>query len=152
MACLAEDGMLIVDPGALVKSDEELRAIRVRPAGSHPQQPTVCVAQPAMELVLEVAAVDRISAGACARRITCLRHKILDDAMENAAIIVALEAKLDEVAAGERSLLAPELHVKGPDRRVQYHLAFGRGLRGVDSEGRHDSAAAQKNAVKVVPG
>ena len=66
-------------------------------------------AQPAVELVLEGGAVDGLAAGARAGRVACLRHELMDHAVDDDTVVVALHAELHEVAAGERRLLGPEL-------------------------------------------
>ncbi len=45
------------------------------------------------------------------------------EAMEDGLVVVALHAQLDEVAAGQRALPAPQLNVQIPKRRVQQHFA-----------------------------
>ena len=42
--------------------------------------------------------------------------------MEDGAVVVALEAELDEVAGRLRGLLEPELDVQGAHRRPHHHL------------------------------
>ena len=48
----------------------------------------------------------RTSAGAGG--VAALNEEVLDDAVEEGAVVVALEAELDEVAARQRTLLGPE--------------------------------------------
>ena len=80
-------------------------------------------AQPAVEFILEmVSRVDGLAAFARARRITSLGHELVDDPVEEAAIVVALEAKLHKISAGQWCLLWPQLDVERADRRVQHDL------------------------------
>ena len=130
--------MLAIEPLAAVERQEELRRVRVGPCRGHGEQPAVREAQAAVVLILEGLAVGGLAALAGARRVAGLRHEVLDDAVEDAAVVVALEAELHKVAAGERRLLGPELHVERTNAGVQYDLALGRRLVRVDGQRRHD--------------
>ena len=81
-----------------------------------------------MELILEATTVDRFATVASASRVAALHHKVLDDAMEDGAVVVALEAQLHKVATRLGRLLGPQLDIQRTDRGVQYELAGGRWL------------------------
>ena len=54
--------------------------------------------------------------------VTALDEEGLDDAVEDGAIVVALEAELYEVAGRLRGLLGPQLDVQWAHRRPDHHL------------------------------
>lgn len=54
--------------------------------------------------------------------VTTLDEEGLDDAVEDGAVVVALDAELDEVADGLGGFLGPELDVEWPHRRLHHHL------------------------------
>ena len=64
-----------------------------------------------MELVFKRFAriVAALPAGTGASGVTALDDKAGDQAVENGAVIVSIQAKLEKVAAGERGLLSEEL-------------------------------------------
>mmetsp|Transcript_23028 Transcript_23028/g.73710 ORF Transcript_23028/g.73710 Transcript_23028/m.73710 type:complete len:222 (-) Transcript_23028:2-667(-) len=141
---LAKDGVLVVKPLAPVEREEELRLVGVGAAARHPEQAAVCEANALVRLVLELATLvlvlgrqRALAALARACRVAGLRHEVLNHAVEDAAIVVALHAELHEVAARERRLFAPQLDIERPEARVQDDLAAGRRLVGVDGERRH---------------
>ena len=84
---LSKDGVLVVEPLAPVEREEELGLVGVRAAARHPEQPAVREAQPAVELVLEVAAVDGLATAARAGRVARLRHEVLDHAVKLRALV-----------------------------------------------------------------
>jgi methylaspartate ammonia-lyase len=53
----------------------------------------------------------------------CVNGRTLHDAVEYGVVIVALHAELQEVAACQRRLLAPEFNVNVSVRRDKQHLA-----------------------------
>jgi hypothetical protein len=55
--------------------------------------------QAAVELALERPAVDRFASLACAGGVTSLDNEVLDDAVEDGVIVVALHAELRKVSA-----------------------------------------------------
>ncbi len=61
-------------------------------------------AQARVELVREGAAVDGLAAGARAGGVAALREEAVDDAVEDAAIVVALQAQLHKVAHRLRTI------------------------------------------------
>lgn len=58
-------------------------------------------------------------------------EEVLDDAVEEGAVVVALEAELHEVARRLGGLLGPQLDIEGAGRRLHHHLALRRGLKHV---------------------
>ena len=85
----AEDGVLVVEPRARRRRDEELRAVGVGAGVGHREGEGAVVAQRAVELVLELVAPDGGAAGAVAERVARLAHEPLDDAVEDDAVVVA---------------------------------------------------------------
>lgn len=79
-------------------------------------------AQTGVELVGEDGAVDAPAAGAGAGGIAALDEEGFDDAVEEGAVVVALEAELDEVADRLGRLLRPQLDVQGAVAGVDHHL------------------------------
>ena len=61
-----------------------------------------------------------------------MNHEAADDAVEDAVVVVALQAQLHEVSARQRRLLRPQLHFQLPVRRLQHNLPLGRGLHVID--------------------
>lgn len=89
----AEHHVTAVQPAGGLRRDEELRTVRVLARIGHAQPAGTVVAQLEI-LVLEALAVDGAAAGAVALgEIAALDHKVLDDAMELAAL-VALAGRL----------------------------------------------------------
>jgi hypothetical protein len=70
----------------------------------------------------------------CARAggVASLNEEVLDDAVEEGAVVVALEAELHEVARRLGGLLGPQLDVERPCRRMYHHLPLRRRLQHVD--------------------
>eukprot|EP00982_Pelagococcus_subviridis_P013663 31270-Pelagococcus_subviridis.AAC.11 len=126
---LAEDGVLPVDPVAALESDEELRAVRVsRSRVRHRDLAAVVELDPGVQLIFEGFAVDRVPALAGARGVAGLDAKVFDDSMEDAVLVVALQAQLDEVPARLRGFLRPELDLYLAMARREQHLPLGRRL------------------------
>jgi hypothetical protein len=134
---LAKYRVLAVEPLAPVQRHEELRAVRVGTLGGHRNETAMREAQPAVEFVLEFGAEDGLAALARSRGVARLRHEVPDHPVEDAAVIVALEAQLHKVAARHRRLLGPQLDVERPDARMHDHFATGDRLVGVHRERRH---------------
>ena len=65
--------------------------------------------QPLVELILKILPIDTLTALPTATRISALHHEVLDDPVENSLVVVALHAKLDEIATGTRRLTSPEI-------------------------------------------
>lgn len=63
-----------------------------------------------MKLIHEGLAIGAIAAQTCTRRISTLDHKVFDDTMEYCAIVVALHAKLNEIATGTWSFPGPQIN------------------------------------------
>ena len=86
--------------------------------------------QPLVKLIHEGLSVDAFSAGAGPSRIASLYHEVLDHPMKNGPVVIALKAKLDEVAAGSRRLTSPEINLDLPIIRLKYDFRrSGRLLR-----------------------
>lgn len=86
-------------------------------------------AQAGVELVGEDGAVDAVAAGAGAGGVAALDEEGLDDAVEEGAVVVALEGELDEVAGGLGCLLGPQLDVQGAIAGVDHHFPPRRRLQ-----------------------
>src|SRR5260370_32168869 len=88
---LPKDDMLAVQVRRRGGADEELRAVGVRPGIRHRQGAgaEVLASLPFKGFVIELAAVDRLTAGAvAAREISPLAHKTRDHAVERRALEV----------------------------------------------------------------
>eukprot|EP00965_Chrysotila_dentata_P165682 5470372-Pleurochrysis_carterae.AAC.2 len=105
------DGVLVLQPLTTVERDEELRTVRVGPAGRHRQQPAMSKTEPPMTLILEWLSKNGLATVARASWVTRLCHETFDDTMENAAIIIPLHAELNKVSASKRRLFTPELDI-----------------------------------------
>jgi hypothetical protein len=84
--------------------------------------------------------VDWDRTGAGASGVAALDEEVLDDAVEEGAVVVALEAELHEVARRLGSLLGPQLDVERTSRRLHHHLALRGGLKHVHR--RHPACLA----------
>jgi len=100
-------------------------ALSFSAAARRPEQAAVCEANALVRLVLELATLvlvlgcqRALAALARACRVAGLRHEVLNHAVEDAAVVVALHAELHEVAARERRLFAPQLDIERPEARV----------------------------------
>ena len=76
------------------------------------------VLKPLVEFIFELLAPDRRP---CLP--SCLAHKARDHSVERAAIVVLLEAELDEIAARQWSLLGPQLNFDIPVRGLHEDLS-----------------------------
>mmetsp|Transcript_13790 Transcript_13790/g.26294 ORF Transcript_13790/g.26294 Transcript_13790/m.26294 type:complete len:244 (+) Transcript_13790:238-969(+) len=103
-----EDRVLVVEPWTRNRSDEKLRPIRVRPRVRHAQHPRTVVAQVAMELVFEFTPPDALSTGTVSEGVTSLHHEILDHAVEDGLVVVAILRVRHEVLHRLRALLREE--------------------------------------------
>ena len=81
---LAEDGVAVVQPRGRVDGDEELGTVRARASVSHGQQVRAVELQLRMELVGEL---ETRAASAGAGRVAALDHEVIDDAVEDCAVI-----------------------------------------------------------------
>lgn len=70
------------------------------------------------ELVLELAAPNRLATGSRARRITRLDHKALDDPMEDVPVVVTVFTVHAKVLHRFGTFLAKQPHVNVAHRRV----------------------------------
>src|SRR5918992_1303559 len=118
-ADLAEDGVLAVEPGSRVgRDDEELAAVRVRPAVGHRQRAAHDLV--VVDLVLELIAR---TAGAGALRAAALDHEVLDHAVEDQPVVVAVLRQLHEVLHRLRGLALEQLELDRPVVGVHRRLA-----------------------------
>lgn len=81
------------------KRNKELATIGARPRIRHAQRALVRMLQRRHDLILELAAVDRLAASAGAGWVTALYHKAWDDAVEDDAVVLAGGGELGEVLA-----------------------------------------------------
>ena len=81
-----------------------------------------------MELIFEMLTVDGLSSCACSCRISALDHEARNDPMEDAAIVVVIEAVLYEVTRGERGFSRPKFYLNFSMRGDEYDLGWGRRL------------------------
>src|SRR4029453_1546360 len=106
----AEDGVLPVEPGRLVRRhDEELRTVRVRPGVCHRE----VSARDAMVVELVLERVAR-TARAVTARTAALDHEVRDDAVEDEAVVVAVTGELREIRNRLRSVVVEELELDRP--------------------------------------
>src|SRR5690606_26087092 len=84
---LAEDRMLVVEPRCGNVGYEELAAVRVGAGVGHRERSGTCVTKALVELVRESIAG---TAGAVATGVAPLNHEIVDNSMENEAIVERL--------------------------------------------------------------
>src|SRR4051794_21844834 len=118
---LAEDRVLAVQPGALVRGDdEELRPVGVRPRVGHGQRPAHDLV--VVDLVLELVAG---TARAGALRAAALDHEVGDDAVEDEPVVEALTGELLEVADGLRGVLVEQLEGDLAFARLHHGLGHG---------------------------
>lgn len=126
----AKDGVFSVEPIGTIQGEEELGGVGIGGAGvGGGEQATVVEAQAGVELVGEDGAEDAPAAGAGAGGIAALDEEGLDDAVEEGAVVVALEAELGEVADRLGRLLGPKLDVQGAIAGVDHHLPPRRRLQ-----------------------
>ena len=94
-----EDGVVHVQPWCFNGGDEELAAVGAGACVGHSEQAGFVEFNIACALVFEVFAPDRFASAAGPGRIAALNHEILNDAVKNHAIIVAVLAVGGEVFA-----------------------------------------------------
>ena len=102
--------MLPIQPRRLLRRDEELATVRVRPRIGHADRVRLVVFQRA-ELVLELAAPDGFAAGAVAERVAALNHELADDTVEDGVVVVAGFGVGDKVLDGFRGGFGEEAEV-----------------------------------------
>src|SRR3954451_1261807 len=140
---LAEDRVLAVQPGALVRGDdEELRPVRVRPRVGHGQRAAHDLV--VVDLVLELVAG---TARAGALRAAALDHEVGDDAMEDEPVVEALTGELLEVADGLRGVLVEQL--EGDLAFAALHHGLGHGTGSSRSSGTGEWARALSRAARA---
>mmetsp|Transcript_10988 Transcript_10988/g.20214 ORF Transcript_10988/g.20214 Transcript_10988/m.20214 type:complete len:217 (+) Transcript_10988:243-893(+) len=123
-----EHGMLVVEPRTRNRRHEELRAIRVGSGVGHAQHARSVVPQVSMELVLELPAPDRLAARPVAQRVSALDHEVLDHAVEDGFVVIAVFRVHDEVLARLRTLLREQHEGHVAHGRVHHsHVAHRRG-------------------------
>ena len=105
----AEDRVLVVEPGRRHGRDEELGAVRVRPRVGHGHGEGPVVLERRVELVLELAAPDGLAARAVAERVARLDHELLDAAVEDEAVVVAVAGVRAGVAAAGTGNETPQV-------------------------------------------
>src|SRR5215207_2427428 len=114
-----EHGVLAVEPGGLLGGhDEELAAVGVRAAVGHGERAAHDLVL--VDLVLELVAG---AAGSRALRTATLDHEVLDHAVEDQAVVVAVAGQLDEVVHGLRRVLVEQLDLDRPVIGVHRRLA-----------------------------
>ena len=91
-----------------------------------------------MELVFERDAVVKRALAALPRpcRVPRLNHEVLDDPVPHAAVVVAVQTKLHEIATRFRALLGPQLDFDLAMRGGEQNLALGGGLELVHARHR----------------
>jgi len=121
-----EHAVLAIQPGGGYSAQEELGAVGVGPSVCHREDSRASVLQGEV-LVLELGAVDALTAGTVARgEITTLAHEVLDHTVEGAALEVeGLAGLADTLLACAK---APEvLGSVGDDVSTKSHLNATRG-------------------------
>ncbi len=108
--------------GGLAAAFAASAALAAAAAPRRRDEPPARKPQPRVQLVAERLSVHRLPAEAGPRRVARLDHQIGDHAVEEAAVVVALEAELHEVADGLGGLLGPEFDVDVARGGVQDHL------------------------------
>ena len=84
----AEDGVLPIKPRRLDARDEELRSIRIRPRIRHAHGEGAIVAKRFVDLILKLAAPDRLPSRPIPERVAHLQHELRDDAVDDCPFIV----------------------------------------------------------------
>jgi hypothetical protein len=74
-----------------------------------------------MELIKKEAAINTLPSFPCACGVTSLHHETFNDSMKECAIVVTLQAKLEEVAAGSWCLLGPKVNLNVSIVRLYSH-------------------------------
>jgi hypothetical protein len=106
--------VFIIEPGCLLVSDKELRAVGVLARVGHGEEALLGVREPGV-LVVELGPVDRQAARPVAvGRVTALHHETRDHTVEDTALVVQLRALLtrakgSEVLGGLRDMLREKL-------------------------------------------
>ena len=98
--------MLSIQPRCWRQCDEELTPVRVLPAVRHAQDPSTCMLQCRIDLVVELFAVNGRAAAPGAGGVAGLQHEVWDYAVEDDGIVVAALGKSGEVGAGLRGGLS----------------------------------------------
>ena len=96
---LHRQGIDVLGGGLAVLHDKELAAVGIGSGIGHAQRAAEIV-QLLAALILELSAVDALTARTGAGGVTALNHEILDDAVEDEAIIIALFGQGYEVLDG----------------------------------------------------
>jgi len=119
----AEDGVLVVEPGGFVKGDEELRAVGVFAGIGHAEDTLAGVFEAAVELIPELAAPEGLAAATSTGGVTTLDHEVLDDAVEDDAVVVTLPREPGKVLASLGRLISVELDDDVALDFEEYHVS-----------------------------
>ncbi len=92
--------MFPIQPRRRRQRDEELTAVRVRPAVRHAQHARARMFQRRVDLVGELVAVDGAAAAAGAGGVAGLEHEVRDYAVDGGVVVVAALGEGGEVFAG----------------------------------------------------
>ena len=114
-----KNSMLPIEPRRRRQCDEELTPVRVLPAVRHAQDPSPCMLQCRIDLIVELFAVNGRAAATSAGWIAGLQHKVWDHAVEDDGIVVAALGKGGEVGAGLRGGWSVGWTAGGRDMRIK---------------------------------
>mmetsp|Transcript_5144 Transcript_5144/g.20534 ORF Transcript_5144/g.20534 Transcript_5144/m.20534 type:complete len:214 (+) Transcript_5144:404-1045(+) len=125
MADSPKDAMLAVQPRRRRQGHKELRPIRVRTSICHRQDPRPCMAQITRKFVRKLSPKDALASSTRASGVAALYHEVLDDSVEDCAVVVASPAELGEVVAAARSMVVVQLHHEVAGAGLQQHVRIG---------------------------
>ena len=97
---LTEDGVAHMEPRRCRSGDEKLASIRARSGIGHGKQAGTVESHGGIALVLEGLPPDRVASTTAPGGIAALNHKVVDDAVENDAVVITVLHMCSEIFAG----------------------------------------------------
>ena len=115
----SEDSVAIIEPWRRDSGDEELTAVGIGACIGHRDGIRSIVLEILAELVFELLAPQRLAAGPVAERVSALEHELVNHAMKERAIIVALARETNKVFDRLVNLVGEQAEMDVTERSVE---------------------------------
>lgn len=125
-----KNSMLPIQPRRWRQRDEELTPIRVLPAVRHAQDPSTCMLQCRIDLIVELFAVNGRATAPSAGGIAGLQHEVWNYAVEDDGVVVTALGEGGEVGAGSGGMVCVEFEGYGAHGGVENDVSGHCGTNG----------------------